>query len=288
MRISYLAKRIVFYGLMALVYLLKIGDALACPNVADLPDINCDGKAVIVVIGDSLVAGIGDTVNNGSGGYVLRAQEKYPLASFYSYGVPGLRTTPLISRIKKAFANSTSSELAQNLLTADLVVLDLGRNDRWDFGLPEATLRKLKKIRAMIEQNVREINGTSPLIVTAVLMYPNRGAQGPWVKELDQLILKSHSERYPADLRFDLVSKRLLAPDNIHPTSKGYSAIASVFVKYLANEVRRYAAIMRVDNDKDGLYDVFETSRFGTDPENPDTDGDGIKDGSDSDPLNGY
>ena len=141
MRISYLAKRIVFYGLMALVYLLKIGDALACPNVADLPDINCDGKAVIVVIGDSLVAGIGDTVNNGSGGYVLRAQEKYPLASFYSYGVPGLRTTPLISRIKKAFANSTSSELAQNLLTADLVVLDLGRNDRWDFGLPEATLR---------------------------------------------------------------------------------------------------------------------------------------------------
>jgi lysophospholipase L1-like esterase len=161
------------------------------------------------------------------------------------------------------------------------VVLDLGRNDRWLFGLPEATLRNLKRIRALIEKELTDLTGVSPLIVTAVLMYPNRGAQGPWVKELDALILKSHTPRYPADLRFDTVSKRLLAPDNIHPTSKGYASMAATFVKYLLKEYKTYAALARADNDNDGLYDVYEREKFGTDPTNPDTDGDGIKDGAD-------
>jgi lysophospholipase L1-like esterase len=259
-------------------------DAAACPAVAKLPDLNCDGAASIVVLGDSLVKGIGDTKNDNSGGYVLRTQEKFPGASVYGYGVPGLRTQPLLSTITKAFSSGVDSELKLKLIEADLVVLDLGRNDRWFFGLPEATLRNLKRIRSLIEKKVTEHTGASPLIVTAVLMYPNRGAQAPWVKELDQLILKSHTPQYPADLRFDTVSKRLLAPDNIHPTSKGYASMANTFTKYLLKEYKTYAALARDDVDNDGLYDIYERSKFGTDPSNPDTDGDGIKDGADSTP----
>jgi lysophospholipase L1-like esterase len=250
-----------------------------------LPDFNCDAKARIAVIGDSLAYGIGDTENGNEGGYVLRAQKRFSEATVANHGVPGLRTLTLLKMLRKAFAAPEASELAQSLLAADLVVLDVGRNDRWTFGLPATTLRNLKRARTMIESGVERSQGVAPLVVTAVLMYPNRGSQGPWVKELDELILDSHAPEHPADLRFDLVSKRLLSADNIHPTSKGYAAMAKVFIDYLKNEYQQHVATLRVDQDRDGLYDIFERMRFGTDPAKPDTDGDGLLDGEDPSPV---
>ena len=40
-----------------------------------------------------------------------------------------------------------------------------------------------------------------------------------------------------------------------------------------------------MDSDYDGLTDIEEAS-IGTDPNNPDTDGDGVSDKNDSEPLN--
>ena len=222
--------------------LLVSRTTLACPDVGGLPDVNCDGVASVVVVGDSLVSGIGDTKNGGKGGYVLRAQAQFPEATFYRRGTPGLKTVPLLQRLTKAFASPTESTLAQELLNADLVVLDVGRNDRWLMGLPSATFRNLKKARELIEKSTLQQTGKSPLVVLAVLMLPNRGSQGPWVKELAGIIFASHSKAHPADLRFDKVSKRLLSPDNIHPTSKGYTAISKVFISYLQNEYPEYVA----------------------------------------------
>jgi lysophospholipase L1-like esterase len=263
----------------------SIGVASACPAVGGLPDYNCDGKASIVVLGDSLVSGVGDAKNNNQGGYVIRTQARFPGATIVNQGVPGLRTTVLLKNLRRAFANFETSKLAQDLLVADLVVLDLGRNDRWFFGPPEATLRNLKRLRQTVQSSVVKKGGVAPFVVTAVLMSPNRGSQSPWVKELDDLILKSHAVENPADLRFDLVSKRLLQPDNIHPTSKGYAAMAKVFISYLLKQYPEYVALVRDDLDDDGLYDAFEAERFGTDPTKADTDGDGIKDGKDPTPA---
>lgn len=227
--------------LAALALIATSATAFACPDVGGLPDVNCDGKASVVVVGDSIVYGVGDTKNDGKGGYVLRTQRAFPEATFFDRGIPGLRTVPLLQKLKKAFATPTESDFAQELLNADLVVLDVGRNDRWLMGLPSATFRNLKKARSTIEDSTIAQNGTAPLIVLAVLMLPNRGSQGPWVKELNEIILSSHSKAHPADLRFDLVSKRLLSSDSIHPTSKGYTAISKVFISYLKNEYPEYA-----------------------------------------------
>ena len=228
--------------LPSLFFIASASKAVACPDVGGLPDVNCDGRANVVVIGDSLVSGVGDTKNDGKGGYVLRTQIAFPEATFYRRGTPGLKTVPLLQKLKKAFATPVESDFAQELLNADLVVLDLGRNDRWLMGLPSATFRNLKKARTTIEESTAEQNGKSPLVVLAALMLPNRGSQGPWVKELNEIILSSHTKAHPADLRFDQVSKRLLSPDSIHPTSKGYSAIAKVFISYLKNEYPEYVA----------------------------------------------
>jgi lysophospholipase L1-like esterase len=217
----------------------------ACPDVAGLPDINCDQAATVVVLGDSIVAGTGDTAKDNSGGYITRTQKRFPEARIIGYGVPGLRTLTLLSRVNSALSDKRYPELALDLRAADLIVLDLGRNDRWLFGLPAATLRNLKRIRDTLSNKLKKQQGSAPLIAQAVLLLPNRGSQGPWVKELNQLILNSHSDRYPCDIRFDLISKRLLSADNIHPTSKGYQAIAESFSAWLRKEYPRYARLLQ-------------------------------------------
>lgn len=263
----------------------SLSNSYACPKVGRLPDFNCDGVATVVVIGDSLVYGIGDSKNDNSGGYILRAQASLREATIVNQGVPGLRTGPMIRSLNRAFAKGESSKTAKNLILADLVVLDVGRNDFWLKEPASKTLRNIKRARAIIEREVEKVSGFAPLITTAVLMFPNRGSQGPWIKELDELIENSSSSEHPADLRFDTVSKRLLSSDNIHPTPKGYAAMAKVFVDYLLSEYPKYTSILRLDKDEDGLYDIFEGVRYGTDPNNPDSDGDGIKDGSDPTPV---
>jgi lysophospholipase L1-like esterase len=266
--------------------LVTASSSHACPPVGRLPDFNCDGKAIIAVIGDSIVYGIGDTAHHNAGGYVLRAQEQLPEATFLNFGVPGLRTKAMLKNLKTAFANPTTSTLAQGLVSADLVIFDVGRNDRWLFGTPLATYRNIKRARSMVETGVVAQSGFSPLIVTAVMLLPNRGSQAPWVKVLNALIEKGSDDVFPGDLHFDGVSKRLLSVDRIHPTSKGYTAAATVFVQYLLKKYPVHAATLRQDADHDGLYDVFEPIRYGTDPTNADTDSDGVKDGEDPSPLN--
>jgi lysophospholipase L1-like esterase len=276
-----------------LAYLLALATCLvttafsyACPAVGRIPDFNCDGKAIIAVIGDSIVYGVGDTAHRNAGGYVLRAQEKFPEATFLNFGVPGLRTKEMIKDLKAAFADSSTSKLAQGLVSADVVIFDVGRNDRWLFGTPFTTYRNIKRARLIVEAGVVAQAGYSPLMVTAVMLLPNRGSQGPWMKALNALIEKGSSDFFPADLLFNQVSKRLLSADRIHPRPAGYTALAAVLTKYLLNNYPLHVAALRKDADQDGLYDLFEHIRYGTDPLKADTDGDGIQDGADPDPLN--
>lgn len=272
-------KLFVYFFLLSITVSLSAATLYACPKVGGLPDYNCDEKIDIAILGDSLVYGFGDTKNKNRGGYVLRTEKKFPHATFHNLGVQGQRTLQLLDDVTDAFAGkSEDKDLYDSLNAADIVFLDLGRNDRWLFGTPAATLRNLKRISSLIKKKVGDITGVPPLVITAVMMLPNRGSQGPWVKELNELILRSNSRNAPADLRFDLVSKRLIGSDQIHPTSEGYNALAKTFFAYLSKTLLKKVTALRPDADKDGVYDLFETTRFGTDPSLSDTDGDGFSD----------
>jgi lysophospholipase L1-like esterase len=215
----------------------------------------------------------------------VRTQTRFPELTLRNFGVQGLMTRELVLDLEQAFEGRGDSVLAEALIKADFVILDLGRNDRWLFGEPAVAVRNLKRAQALIKSKVNALTGTSPLVITSVLMLPNRGSQGPWVKALNELIQRTNSKSAPADLRFDLVSKRLLASDQIHPTSKGYTALAQTLVSYLLKIYPKHVVGLRTDTDNDGLYDEFESSRFGTDPTNPDSDGDSILDGKDATPT---
>jgi lysophospholipase L1-like esterase len=257
----------------------------ACPAVAGLPDANCDGKAVVAVLGDSLVAGIGDWRHGGKGGYVLRAAQKFPEAIFLNFGEGGATATNIIFDIERAFEGRGHATLRAGIIEADLIVLDVGRNDQWTAKTPLATRRNLKRIQTLIQSNVKRVTGHTPLVVTAVLMIPKRVRQAPWIGELNGLLRASNSTKAPTDLRFDVIPKRFLSADRIHPTSTGYDKLASIFISYLSARFPAHIADIRPDRDRDGLYDEFEVKRHGTDPSRADTDGDGILDGVDSAPL---
>lgn len=223
-----------FRALQSLVLLVAFAaDVAACPRVANLPDWNCDGAIKVVVVGDSFVAGVGDTAHNNRGGYVLRAQASLPNVTVQNFGVPGLDTVQLLLNLNKAFSGRSYKNLAVALDGADLVILDIGRNDFWSFGPPIQTFRRLKKAVSLIKTKVTSRVGEPPVVVTAVLMLPNRTAQGIWVKELDGYIEKSDSSEAPADLRFDAVQKRLTSSDQLHPTPVGYGVMAAILVRYI-------------------------------------------------------
>lgn len=264
--------------------------ALACPDISKIPDFNCDGKLQISIIGDSLVYGIGDTKNENKGGYVLRASKALPKINFVNLGVPGMRTRELLLLLAGAYKDGTDPETKLAIDEADIVILDVGRNDRWLFGTPGEAYRNLKRARTIIKKEVTKVKGLPPLVVTAVMMLPNRGSQGPWMKDLNSIILKKNNAKDPSDLRFDLVSKRLLSSDQIHPTPAGYTSLASTLVKYLTKKLPSRMRAQRPDSDKDDVPDVLEVNVFGTDPSLPDTDGDSRSDGDElfighTDPL---
>ena len=267
-----------FLIIFLLLNLLVISSTFACPGKNGIPDYNCDGVVKIFFIGDSFVYGYGDTVNDNKGGYVLRLESELPDVTVKSYGIQGLRALTLVSTVNKTFTKSNPYPLfRKNLEEADVIILDIGRNDRWYRGLASTTYRNLDRITKTIASNILELTGYEPLVIKSNLMIPNRGTQAPWVEGLNHLILTKSTDRFPGDIRFDLISKKLISSDNIHPTSAGYSAIAKAFKAYFP-KLKKHFQMNRPDTDRDGISDIFETNKFFTNPASVDTDSDGKTD----------
>jgi len=233
---------------------------VACPSIMGIVDFNCDGKVVITIIGDSFVYGIGDTATL-PGGYVARAAKRLYLINFHNFGYAGMQAKTLYrnlitkgnkARNQLASVGMIEESLVKAVIQSDYVILDLGRNDRWNFEEPSVTLNFINRTVKIIKSLANEFAGSyNPLVIKAILMLPNRGSQGPWVKSLNELLLKSDSLTAPADLRFDKVSKRLLLPDQLHPSPRGYSALAQTFVQYLQKVLPARALAARNGNTGD-------------------------------------
>ena len=260
---------------------VSIPVASACPKVARIADFNCDGEAHVVVLGDSIVTGVGDTENGNSGGYVLRTQQRFPEVTFHNFGVPGQMTPFLLIELQQAFKGRGTPGLADAIAKADLVVIDEGRNDSAMGKMPSKTARNLQRAADLIRDFVKSATRRNPLVVRAVLAPSRRSKQSSFVRELEHLIARTSTWSMPADLRFDKMPTKLLAKDGLHPTAAGYEKMAMVFSRYLRETYAEHARRFHPDGDNDGLYDMYERSRFGTNPRNPDTDGDGIRDGDD-------
>jgi lysophospholipase L1-like esterase len=226
--------------LLAVIFLASAPFAVSaqeCPDIRGIVDLNCDRKLQITFVGDSIVTGYGDTENRNRGGYVLRLQNKFPEVTFKSVAVNGLKTGGLLELLNNAFNTTTSPVTLEILNTSDVVIIDMGRNDRLVPKPVKDTYKALQLASNKIRRGVKRFTGVEPLVITSVMMVPGRPIIAPFVKKLNTIILEGSSPDHPADLRFDKVGTALLSKDKLHPSSEGYEALFKVAEKYLINEL---------------------------------------------------
>lgn len=257
--------------------------ALGTPTINNLLTVNCDNQLNLVVTGDSIVRGVGDTRNGNRGGYVARLREIFPDARITNAGYSGIRTDELLRKITRAFAQQ--QPLARKFKNADHIIIDVGRNDFQTHGNPSLAARNVKRLNKLLRAR------TDALITVATMLPTTRSNQQPFVLALNSRLLQQRSSRFAVELRFDRVAASLIDSGGIHPTSEGFDDMGERAFDYLLMRGNERAQTRAdADADVDGLSDYCEQNVVGTDPETPDSDGDGLSDGDEvydfeSDPL---
>jgi lysophospholipase L1-like esterase len=244
-------------------FVWKFASERDCPGQYQIPDITCDKQVKIAVVGDSIVAGVGDEVlGKSGGGYVTRIEQLLPKINFTPFGKPGQTTLQLYRRVKKVFNpkdlldNSTSTlpksdkRFRASLLEADIVIFDIGRNDWWSIARKSTpsinpTFSKLRRIQSFLRGRITELTERTPIIILSRLLLPNRGRQGPWVQRLNDKLISSSSLYLPSNVPFDLVGKRLYNSDQLHLNAAGYQAAANILMLYLTSKVPKIWSTIR-------------------------------------------
>lgn len=235
---------------VALGILALAQTALACPDADGVIDWNCDGRVEISMFGDSITRGVGD---NRKIGYPGRIKLLAPDVIVNNLGNPGEETAQGKRRAALEFKKHH---------TADIAIILEGVNDYFGLRMVPNTKTNLLNIRDSARRN-------GALTFLSTLTPTARSYQRGWVGGVNAAIKPYTSLDY-----FSL-STGILGSDGLHPNAHGYDAIA----KYALARLRALSIENRpADRDRDGMYD-FAEARYGANPRNPDTDGDGILDG---------
>ncbi len=277
-------------GAALVAFLLPIG-AWACPRIDGLIDLNCDGKLKIVAVGDSIVTGIGDIKNNHKGGYVKRLRRHFPRAQIIGMGFSGCSSGRLLQDFTAALNQPGTGKTKKTLDNADLIIIDVGRNDYWDEKDPGLTVRNIARLTKLFKEKLGTSTGVPPWVTIAYMLPTKRSFQWTFLIQINYYLSHLNPADYKVQLNFHKLPLKTLSWDGIHPNSKGYAEMEKMIKKYLTGRLQREERRIRSDRDRDGVFDYFELNRFYTDPTLRDTDGDTLTDGTElfvtrTNPLN--
>jgi lysophospholipase L1-like esterase len=276
--------RLLYSALLSLTALAAILGfsriTLACPLVDGLIDFNCDGRHTITGTGDSIVFGIGDELHENRGGYLQRLGQLFPTSEIHSLGYPGITTAQLLRFYKRLFNKRPESQEALHIGNADILIIDVGRNDYFNRNSSALTVTTIKRLVSFLTSETKRRFGASPLIVTTILIPSAREFDNGFIEQVNMVALKTRSRKYlPAYLRFDLMSPTLLSEDGLHPSSAGFDLLGKLAEEYIRDDAQQRSSTLRRDRDVDGIFDIFEKLRYGTSSKLADSDGDLLSDG---------
>lgn len=254
------------------------GTASACPTIDGLVDFNCDGEIKIAATGDSIVRGTGDKEGNfDNAGWVYDLRSIFPDARITNVGVPGVTSQSLRRLFIKNLVpgNITYREMRD----ADYVIIEVGTNEYWEFAPISRTITGIRRLRDTLRSFYEDtLHDPLPMFVIATPPQSKRSFQNPFLLKLAEALLQE-KQSLNVKILFHKLGTSIISSDLLHPSKKGYDRMAQYVANVLRTKVTSQASALRPDLDADGIYDEFESSKFGSDPLLSDTDGDGISDG---------
>lgn len=276
---------------LAIGLALTAGVAQACPSIDGFVDYNCDGKIRIAFTGDSIVWGVGDTYGS-EYGYVGRIQARFPSIQVENLGIPGISSDRLLRAFKKNLRAAIAGETVLKTTDLDALIVAVGVNDYWRKRPAAESALNISRIVRFLRAELGKDGKVPPLITVSEVLPTNRGFQSPFVVAVNLEIKRLFPHIVPFLFNHRKFPRKLLTVDGLHPSSEGYAYLAREFMRNLRGPVAKLGLSYRLDNDLDGVFDLFEIPKFGTDPKSADTDDGGLADGEEifnnfTDPLNG-
>lgn len=238
--------------LLLLGVVLTANSALACPDIAGLPDLNCDGVMRIICFGDSITAGEQDSTRLG---YPGRLESLVlPGSNVANLGVGGENTSRGRDRAARRFPQYGN---------ADYIIVLEGVNDYFNDN------KSATNTRSNLFSMIRSASNVGAVPLLGSLTDVRRAFQQPWVRAVNSQI------RSNVRIDFFSLGTGIVSGDKLHPNGNGYQRMAEL----AANALRAYGGASRpADADQDGIYD-FAEARYGTIAGVADSDGDGVNDG---------
>lgn len=204
-----------------------------CPAVDSLYDLTCDGILKIVFIGDSFVRGVGDSPAD-NGGYVARLAALYPDASIQNLGVPGITSEQLYRNYKYIFDRGSHGPTWAALQRADIIILDVGRNDFWAQNPSFEVARNVKRLVGLLRSHLsQDPNYPAPAFGVTRLAPTNRSFQASFISAVNRELLKLKSSTFPVEIRADTLNRKYLRRDGLHPSSRGYDGLAEITAAWI-------------------------------------------------------
>lgn len=176
----------------------------------------------IVVTGDSIASGYGDIVK---GGYVTRTQYKMPRYKFINHGIPSITSYKLYNIYNNEFNSNTTSKLKRNIRNANIIFIDVGRNDYWVKLNSINTVNTLLALKKLFKKHSK-----AKVYITCLLPVARNVIQEKYVKEVNLQIC------LPKSLRFDTMPRNYLNLYGVHPTAEGYSYLSGMLKTFILKE----------------------------------------------------
>lgn len=275
--------------LFVAAFFMAIGEVRALSPVScdtkigGIRDINCDGKIKIAFVGDSYVAGVGDSISSSLSGYAYRCQRSFRnrRIQVIKVGIPGYTVEKLYQDVMEINARGILARSNfRGLIGSDYVIFDIGRNDFWSEPRHGVIYSKLQRAKAalrsaMVKEYCKTGTISDPLIVgdnpvclkpvtsitpegrivlmgESYLAPPNRTDQGNWVRQFNRIVagmyerklLRGASVDNLPPFPFINLSKRLLNDDQLHPSASGYSQLATMCYSHMGY-IERYLSRVR-------------------------------------------
>ena len=216
-----------------------------CPDIHRITDVNCDGILKMVFLGDSIVKGVQDSFFDelGNGGYPLRLSAQLPMADIWNLGIPGATTRSLFRATRKNSRRSRGRTF-KALRDADIIVIDVGRNDFWERVSEMTSLRNIKRLKVLLTRWQQNRTGKESYIVVSSLIPTKRPEQQIFVDKLNSAINRRKAQ-LNVYMRFEKLGTEILSEDNLHPNALGYDAIAEFARRVLARNISRKAKALQ-------------------------------------------